>query len=61
MHICKTLIHNIIKSSLYSLFFDGYVLVKQSQMLSLETKFAYTHMQLQLGLEDNSAGRPFFH
>lgn len=32
---------------------DGYVLVKESQLMFLETQFSFTHVQLQLGLEDN--------
>ena len=32
---------------------DGYVLVKESQLMFLETQFSFIHAQLQLGLEDS--------
>lgn len=40
---------------------DGHVLVKESQLMFLETELTFTHMQLQLGLEDNDVGSPFPH
>ena len=42
MHICKTLIHNVIKLSFQPVS-DGYMLVKESQLMSLETIFFYPH------------------
>lgn len=32
---------------------DGYVFVKEFQLMFLETQFSFTHVQLPLGLEDN--------
>lgn len=56
MHICKTLNSQRNQMISFQPVSDGYILVKEFQLTALGSKFACTHVQLQLGLEDNVTG-----